>query len=762
MYNHLVYKLIKFIKALSFWKFISLFVCLAIIISECLIIVQSFLLYGELRQDLLIVGFITPAIDAFVVLFITAIVLDELKRETKLRYKTEEYLRSTINNFPFLVWLKDKKSRFLTVNEPYAKACDRNKVSEVEGLTDLDIWPKTLAEKYRLDDKTVIDNGQQKIVEELVAEHGTERWFETFKSPVFDNQGGIVGTVGFSRDISERKSHELELKLAATVFENTVEGVVITGTNAEIIKINGAFTTITGYSAEEAVGQRMSLLHSGRHTRAYYEQMWLSLTQTGRWQGEIWNRRKDGSVYPQMLSINAVYEHDRIIHFVAVMLDISHIKESEQRLDYLANHDPLTGLPNRRCMQEQLSSMMLSCRKHNECIAVLFLDLDRFKLINDSLGHGIGDKILKESGQRLNALIRDNDFVSRLGGDEFVILLKGIESATFAEKIAKKIIHKLNEPFIIDNHSHIHLGTSIGITLFPHHGDTIEQLIKNADTAMYRAKESGRNRVHFYSEELSHQAEKRFSIENGIRRALENEELSLYYQPQFDTATQKILGVEVLVRWQDPEQGLITPDQFIHLAEETGQIMAIDHWALENEMLSFPDIHRLNPGIERISVNLSGVHLKHGDVVTMVKQLLDQTGMAPAFLELELTENTFIDLNEGQLDKFQQLVDLGVQLAIDDFGTGYSSLSYLKQLPVERIKIDRSFFTDIPHDIYDIAITRAIIALGKTLGLGLVAEGLETAEQLKFITDEGCNMGQGNLFSPPLSLDNFLKFISKK
>ena len=375
----------------------------------------------------------------------------------------------------------------------------------------------------------------------LLSEQGKESWFETFKSPIFNNRDEVTGTAGFARDISERKHYELELKQAATVFENTAEGVVITDRNAIIIKANNAFSTITGYPLNELLGQPMNLIQSGKHSKEFYVGMWTSLIQDGKWQGEIWNRSKDGSIYPQWLSINALYDDDNeIINYVGVMLDISHLKDSEMKLDFLANHDSLTGLANRRCMADRLQTMISNSRRHNKFVGILFLDLDRFKSVNDSLGHHVGDKILIETGHRLKTLVRNNDLISRLGGDEFVILLDEIASVYDIHAIAKKILSKINEPFIFDDFSQIHLSASIGATLYPVNGDSVDQLIKNADTAMYKAKDSGRNQVQFYSVELSQQAEQRFFIENGIRRAMENSEFCLYYQPQIDIDTPAI------------------------------------------------------------------------------------------------------------------------------------------------------------------------------------------------------------------------------
>jgi diguanylate cyclase (GGDEF)-like protein/PAS domain S-box-containing protein len=558
-----------------------------------------------------------------------------------------------------------------------------------------------------------------------------------------------------ARDITEREQMQERLHQAATVFESTAEGVMITDLDQRITAVNRAFSSITGYSEAEALGQSPRLLASGRHDSAFYAAMWHQLSAEGHWQGEIWNRRKDGELFPEWLTISAVRDQSGLAtHFVGVFADISSLKQAQARLDYQAHHDPLTGLPNRMLFESRLDNALNDARNDHSRGAVLFLDLDRFKHINDSLGHPVGDLLLKSIAQRLREQLRDVDTVARLGGDEFIVLLPGLHQPRDAERVATKLLACFNAPFQADDHEFF-ISSSIGISLFPDDGNDVATLVKNADAAMYSSKAKGRNRIEFYTRNLTFQATERMTLELELRRAIERDELSLHYQPKLCLHTGKLVGAEALIRWSHPVFGEIPPDRFIPLAEDNGMILQLGDWVLQEacrQMRAWQDSHApFGP----LSVNLSGSQLRQSQLVERIAGTLSGFGLAATSLQLEITESFIMTQAEEALLILHELKELGLQLAIDDFGTGYSSLSYLKRLPLDILKIDKSFVRGLPSDPDDAAITRAIIALGRSLQMTVIAEGVETKAQELFLTNEGCEQIQGYVVSRPLSAESF-------
>ncbi|MGH8352676.1 MAG: bifunctional diguanylate cyclase/phosphodiesterase [Pseudomonas sp.] len=558
-----------------------------------------------------------------------------------------------------------------------------------------------------------------------------------------------------ARDITERQQMQEKLLQAATVFESTAEGVMITDTQQRISAVNRAFSEITGYSEQEALGQSPRLLASGQHDSAFYAAMWHQLTAAGHWQGEIWNRRKNGEPYPEWLTINAVRNpQGQTTHFVGVFADISSLKHAQARLDYQAHHDPLTGLPNRLLFENRLRAALSDAETDERKGAVLFLDLDRFKHINDSLGHPVGDLLLKSIAIRLKEQLRDIDTVARLGGDEFIVLLPGLHRPSDAELVANKLLNCFSAPFQADDHEFF-ISSSIGVSLFPEDGNDVATLVKNADAAMYRSKARGRNRVEFYTRDLTFQATERMAVEHELRRALERAELSLYYQPKLCLASQRLVGAEALIRWHHPVFGEIPPDRFIPLAEETGLILPLGDWILQEACRQMREWQDQHAPFGPLSVNLAGAQLRQPQLSARIEQLLKASGLDPARLQLEITENFIMSQAEEALAILHQLKHLGVQLAIDDFGTGYSSLSYLKRLPLDILKIDQSFVRGLPDDPHDAAIARAIIALGRSMQLTVIAEGVETKAQERFLALEGCEQIQGYVVSRPLPAEAF-------
>ncbi|MEW8062157.1 MAG: EAL domain-containing protein [Candidatus Thiodiazotropha sp.] len=546
---------------------------------------------------------------------------------------------------------------------------------------------------------------------------------------------------------------EEKLRLADRAFQNTAEGITVTDASGNIVSTNPAFEAITGYSHEEVLGQNPRVLKSGHHPDTFYNEMWDTLLLTGHWRGEIWNRRKNGDAYPEWLTISAVKDgNDETTHYVGVFTDISQIKEAQDQINFLAHHDALTRLPNRALFRERFDHALMHARRENASIALLFLDLDRFKTVNDTLGHPVGDQVLLEVSKRMNQIVRASDTLARLGGDEFVLLLEEQTDAQHAAVVARKLLDLFSRPMIIGEHELV-VTASIGITLYPNDGEDSDKLIRHADRAMYDAKQQGRNTYRFFTQALTEGALERLMMENHLRHAVTRNELILHYQPIVNLETRQLQGIEALVRWQHPEHGLIAPGLFIELAEEIGIIGEIGQWVLRAACTQLARWDRDGFKVPRISVNLSVQQIDREGLVTMVSEELDSSGLSPERLELEVTESMLIRNPELSRTVLSELRTIGVKFAIDDFGTGYSSLAYLKLLPLDHLKIDQSFVRDIGKDANDEAIVRAIIAMSKSLGLESVAEGVEEAHQARFLQQAGSDLAQGYLYSRPLPAD---------
>ena len=557
------------------------------------------------------------------------------------------------------------------------------------------------------------------------------------------------------RDITERKQAEEKLRQAAIVFENATEGVIITDADSAIVSINQAITGLTGYSEEEVLGKNPSLWKSDRHAPSFFQAMWASLEQTGQWRGEIWNRRKNGEAFPCWQTIRAVRDNTgEVMHYVSVLSDISAIKESQAKVEYLAHHDPLTDLPNRFLFDARLEHALERAHRTRQRTGVLFLDLDGFKHINDSLGHPAGDRVLQLTAERLRAQVREEDTVARLGGDEFTLLLEEITGPQEVAVVAQKLLESFKKPFELEGHT-LHVTPSIGISLSPEDGKDVTTLVRNADTAMYRAKDKGRNTYQFYTKEFTDRASERIQMESKLHHALEQDEFLLYYQPQYSLQTGQLIGAEALVRWQHPDMGLVSPAKFIPLAEQTGLIVSIGEWVLATACTQIKEWRDQGLHLRCVSVNIAGKQLQRKDFFNKVQQITKGTGCSPEWLELEITEGFIMHQAEHAVRLLQMLRGIGIEVAIDDFGTGYSSLSYLKRLPLTKLKIDQSFIRDIPQNTDDMAIARAVIALGKSLQLKVIAEGVETEAQQSFLKSEGCDEVQGYLYSRPVPAEEF-------
>ena len=590
---------------------------------------------------------------------------------------------------------------------------------------------------------------------------GKSIWCELVFSCLDPNkpQAGLLVTLS---DASESRKREEILRQAAVVFEAASDAILVLDAEKRIRMTNKAFTRISGYEPNDVLGKPPKLLFSSKQPAELYDHIFNQIAQENVWQGEIWSRRRDGAVYPQWATISAVRnEQNEIIEYVFMASDITERKRAEERLNYQANYDGLTQLPNRTLFVDRLGQAMARAKREGTTLALLFIDLDRFKNVNDSMGHSAGDKLLINVANTLNGCIRESDTIARFGGDEFAMILSPIYGAKNAGTVAQTVLKVLSRPFNIDGYDCI-VGGSIGISVFPGDGETSEELIRNADAAMYRAKDSGRNTYEFFTAEMQQMAMARLGLERDLRFAIERQEFILHFQPQMSLATNQVVGLEVLVRWESGTRGLVSPADFIGLAEENGQILALGDWVLKRACQQYVEwfSEGIAPGY--IAVNVSGRQFRSAKFTSRLREILTETKMPARGLEIELTESFLMEDQEAVMRTLNELREMGVTLSVDDFGTGYSSLSYLKRFPISTLKIDKSFVQDVPGDDEDVAIVSAIIRMAHALKLDVVAEGVETAEQQQFLHKQGCQIVQGFLFSRPLNADECSKFLRKR
>lgn len=594
---------------------------------------------------------------------------------------------------------------------------------------------------------------------------GKSIWMETLSNPERDQDGHIIGYHGISRDITNRKQIESELRIAAIAFESQ-QGMFVTNAQWVILRVNHAFSVITGYTAEDACGQTPRLLSSERHDDKFYVEMDAAIVRNGTWQGEIWDKRKDGIVFPAWLILTAVNGDDgQVSHYVATISDMTERKAAEEQIETLAFYDSLTGLPNRRLLVNRLEQLMSSASRHKRLGALLFIDLDNFKTLNDTLGHDVGDQLLQQVAGRLGSSIREGDTVARLGGDEFVVMLTDLsehklEAANQTEIVGAKILNILNQVYQLDSYEH-QSTPSIGMTLFGDRAENIEEPLKRADLAMYQAKAAGRNTLRFFDPQMQAEVNARVILELELREALAKGQFELYYQAQV-AGKYRIQGAEALVRWIHPERGMVSPLEFIPFAEESGLILPLGHWVLDAACRQLAKwAYQPQMAALSLSVNVSSRQFHQADFVDQVLKVLDETGAKPGKLKLELTESLLISNIEDVIVKMSTLKKFGVGFSLDDFGTGYSSLSYLKRLPLDQLKIDQSFVRDILIDPNDTAIAKMIVVLADSLGLAVIAEGVETEQQREVLAHQGCHAYQGYLFSRPLPLAEFVSYVEQ-
>lgn len=591
--------------------------------------------------------------------------------------------------------------------------------------------------------------GEEYDITHRIVVNGDIKWVRELAQLSFDDQGNLAAGVGTVQDVTSQKLNEETLRLYASVFRHSGEAIVITDKDKKIIAINPAFTTLTGYTLDNLMNQTPRILASGHTPPETYIAMWAALNKIGFWQGELWDRHKSGAINPTWAAISLVKDQDgETINYIGGFTDIRERKAAEERIFKLSHHDILTGLLNRYHLESRMEQALLSARRNDEPLAVLFIDLDRFKVINDTLGHNVGDQMLIEVAKRLQSCVAENDILSRSGGDEFVVVIVGMGAEMEAASRAQKIQEELARPYLIEGAT-LHTSSSIGISLFPADAHDSETMMKHADTAMYHAKEQGRNNVQFFAAAMNAAAAERMELERELRIACAENQFELYYQPKVRTSDSRIIGVEALIRWRHPKLGIVSPLKFIPLAEEIGLIEQIGAWVLEEATRQLAQWHADGIHGLTMAINISAHQLRSANLPDQVMLCLKRHNLNEGELELEVTESVAMNNPEQAIDQLRTLRKLGVHLAIDDFGTGYSSLAYLKMLPIQTIKLDRTFVQDIETDANDAAISAATLALAHSLGLKVVAEGVETEAQRDFLAAHNCDILQGYLFGKP-------------
>lgn len=685
-----------------------------------------------------------------------------LRKEMEKREVENQQLLSTIiEHAAALVYVHNNKHELILCNQQFEKAVGHERASII-GKNRAHFLPAEIAHEHNQNDLLVLHERKTSSFEESNVEADGLHTYLTIKSPLISDKDVPWAVVGISTDITARKRSENEGKLAATVFRHTADGIIITDASGLILSVNQAFTDITGYIAAEVIGCNPRMLKSGRHDHAFYENMWQQVLNDGVWQGEIWNSRKNGEIFPEWQTITSVKnESGETINYVSVFSDITEIKRSQERLERMAHFDALTELPNRMLFKDRVAQALNHAQRSHTKLAIILFDLDGFKNVNDSLGHPIGDRLLQLVAQRLHHCMRAEDTVSRLGGDEFAVLIADLNSSDDVIQVAQKILDASHQPYLVEDHT-VMITSSVGIAIFPDDAMNDNDLIRNADAAMYEAKAKGKNTYCFYQAEMTQKAQMRLSAERDLRRAIEERQFEVWYQPQIDLTSQTYLGAEALVRWRDPVRGLIPPLEFIPLAEQNGMILPIGELVLNQVCMDFHEWQSMHIDAKRLAINVAGPQFYRGDFVALLKRCMQEHQIPQGILEIEITETFMMENPQEIKEILLKIQDLGVTTAIDDFGTGYSSLAYLRELPIDTLKIDRAFIFDITTNKKDIAIVHAILALGKSMGFNVVAEGIETQEQHDFLQKGGCREGQGYLFAKPMPKSDFTRWLQNQ
>jgi diguanylate cyclase (GGDEF)-like protein/PAS domain S-box-containing protein len=679
----------------------------------------------------------------------------ERKQAEQSMLQSERRYRALFDVNPSPMWVYDTETlQFIEVNQAAVEHYGYRR-EEFRRMTIRDIRPQEDLPRLAANIAALQEEGIDRAGVWRHRKKNGEMILVEIRSKLIDF-GGRRAEIVVALDVTQRLQAEEELRLAAKVFDGSRQAIVITDTRPGIVRVNRAFEEITGYTEAEVLGRNPSMLSSGRQDAEFYRTLWRQLETQGFWEGELWNRRKSGELYPEYLSISAVGDgKGAVAHYVALFSDISERMAAQERIQYLAHHDVLTGLPNRILLRDRVDVALAHARREKTGLALLYMDLDRFKLINDSLGHEVGDELLRQVAERIASQVRTTDTLCRQGGDEFILMLTEVGEMQDAGRIAEKLIAAVGRPFSIRGHELL-VTLSIGIAAYPENGEDLESLQRNADSAMYAAKGAGRNTYRYYSPEMNARALEYLSTERDLRRAIEREELFLVCQPQVGLRDGRLVGYEVLVRWQHPVRGLIQPGTFIQIAEESGLIVPMGTWILRQACRERRRFETAGLSGIPVAVNVSAWQFGQPEFVDVVAEILASEGLAPSLLELEVTEGVIMQGSEAVLESLHRLDGMGIRLAIDDFGIGYSSLSYLSSFPIRKLKIDQSFVRDVPMDAGDAAIAQAIIGLGQALGMTVIAEGVETAGQAEFLSRHGCDEVQGFYFGRPVAADAFL------
>jgi diguanylate cyclase (GGDEF)-like protein/PAS domain S-box-containing protein len=733
-------------------------------IAVCLMAMSEifFTLYSDMTDIFNFLGH-SYKIIAYIFIYKSIFITSIVKPYNELS-KSRYLLSTIIEAIPMRVFWKDKNLRYLGCNSQFANDAGLNSPDEIINKDDNELPWSELAVSYQLDDKFVMNTGKAKLnyEESQFTPTGETIIVRTSKNPIQDEDNGVIGMVGIYEDITDWSLAQEKLKLAASVFVNARENIIITDTEGIIIDVNDTFTTTTGYSYEEAIGQNPRVLKSGRQSPEFYVDMWQALMTYGHWYGELWNRRKNGEVYAEMKTITAVHDKNGVItHYVSLGSDITPMKEYQHQIEHIAHYDVLTDLPNRVLLADRLRQAMLQCKRHEQSLAVVFLDLDGFKLINDAHGHDIGDELLIALSLLMKEALREGDSLARIGGDEFVAVLTDLTSVEDCEPVLDRLLLAAAAPVKVSDLV-LKVSASIGVTLYPQDNVDADQLMRHADQAMYVAKGSGKNRYHLF-DTIQDKAVKvqRESLE-AIRNALDNQQFVLYYQPKVNMLTGIVTGTEALIRWQHPERGLLNPIEFLPVIENNPMMIEMGEWVIDTALAQISQWQAMGLNIPiNTSVNIAAVHLQQPDFTKRLTTLLSaHSDVEPHYLELEVLETSALEDVNHVSNTMNDCIALGVNFALDDFGTGYSSLTHLRRLPASMIKIDQTFVRDILDDVDDLAIVEGVIALAKSFKRDVIAEGVETIEHGVALLQLGCELAQGYAIARPMPASDIPSWVN--